>query len=173
MNLISNGCLESPDKKYLFLDIDDVLVTTRQHFSKKLHPKYQTHHFDKKCVIVVNQIIKKIAPTIIISSDWKLHYSLEVLNEIFHDNGIDYPITDITPDLWGIDFFRMDELEICRAHEIMKYVNEHNIKNYVAVDDLNMFQWLPNNFVHCTRSNEGIKQSGVKEKIINILLNKL
>lgn len=157
--------------KYLFLDIDDVLVTTRQHFSKKLHPKYQTHHFDKKCVNVLNEIIQKTSPIIIISSDWKLHYNLEVLNEIFYDNGVDYKITDITPNLWGVKFFSLHQLEECRAWEIIKYTNEHKIINFVAVDDLNLRDWLPNNFAHCTRCNEGIKQTGVKEKIINILQN--
>lgn len=158
--------------RYLFLDIDDVLVTTRQHFSKKLHPKYQSHHFDPKCVKVLNEILEKTNPIIILSSDWKLHYNLEALNEIFHDNGVNGKITDITPSLWGVKFFKLSELEECRAWEIIKYVNEHNIQKFVAVDDLNMFHWLPDNFVHCTRSMGGIKQTNVKEKIINILLNK-
>lgn len=156
-----------------FLDIDDVIVTTRQHFSKKLHPKYQTCHFDRKCVDVVNEILEVTKPIIIISSDWKLRFSLEQLNEIFNDNGIAYTITDVTSSLWGTKFTSLHQLEECRAWEIIQYVSEHKIQNFVAVDDLNMFQWLPNNFVHCARSNEGIKQSGVKEKIINILLNKI
>ena len=42
------------------------------------------------------------------------------------------------------------------------------ITHWVAVDDLKMFDL--ENFVHCPRSMEGIKQSGVKEKILKILL---
>lgn len=171
MNSMIENRLESPDKKYLFLDIDDVLVTTRQHFSKKLHPKYQTHHFDQKCVIILNDIIQKTNPIIILSSDWKFHYTLDELNEIFKDNGVESKITDITPSLWGIKFFKLSELEECRAWEIIQYVNEHKIQNFVAVDDLNLRDWLPDNFVHCTRSNEGIKQTYVKEKILKVLNN--
>jgi len=155
--------------KFLFLDIDDVIVTSIQHSSKKLHPKYKTHMFDKKCVDVLNIITDKTNPIIILSSDWKLYFDIEALNEIFSDNNVHCKISDITPDLWGTQFTKYDQLEICRASEIMKYVDEHSIKNFVAVDDLDLNDWIPNNFVHCKRSMEGIKQTGIKEKILNIL----
>jgi hypothetical protein len=53
------------------------------------------------------------------------------------------------------------------------------ITHWVAVDDLNMsekfgdvsggYQWGLNNFVWTPKPKEGIKQCGVKEKIINFL----
>lgn len=155
--------------KYMFIDIDDVLVTTRQHFSKNLHPKYMSNPFDTKCVKIFNNIINIINPIIIVSSDWKLHYNMDVLNEIFQDNGIIGNITDVTPNLWGSQFNNLSQLEECRAAEILKFVNDNNVIEYVAIDDLNLFHWIPNNFVHCTRSNEGLKQCGIYEKIINKL----
>ncbi len=157
------------NRPHLFLDIDSVMVTSTQYYSKKLHPKYQTYPFDKKCVQVLNKIIEEVNPVIILSSDWKLHFELHELNEIFSDNGITASIGDITPSLWGSKFTNLSQLEECRAFEIIKFVNENKITNFVAVDDLNLNHWLEGNFVHCTRSNEGIKQTNVKEKIIKIL----
>src|ERR1035437_8550867 len=157
------------EKRYLFLDLDDVMVTTRQHFAKKLHPKYMTAPFDSKCVKVLNEIIEKTNPLIILSSDWKLHFNFIQLNEIFKENGVNSEITDITSDLWGDKFKSLNQLDECRATEILKFVEDQKILKFVAVDDLNLKPWLPDNFVWCTQSNEGIKQSGVKEKLLKIL----
>jgi len=157
------------NKPHIFLDIDGVLATNAQFYTKKLHPKYQVYGFDKKCVQVLNSIIEEINPVIILSSDWKLHFEEHELNEIFSDNGISSKIVDITPSLWGCRFTSLSQLEECRAAEIIKFVNSNKIINFVAIDDLDLKHWLDGNFVHCTRVNEGIKQTGIKEKIIKIL----
>ncbi len=158
--------------KILFLDIDDVMITSNQYFSKKLHPKYNCYPFDKKCVTVLNEIIDKTGADIILSSDWKYHYTIDQLNEIFKDNGINYPVINITTSLWETKFKSYSELHNCRAEEILDYVEKHEIVNYAAVDDLNLLGWIPNNFAYCARASEGIKQTGIKEKIINILNKK-
>jgi hypothetical protein len=56
-----------------------------------------------------------------------------------------------------------------------------SITHWVAVDDLNMgkvvkghgytveYEWGLNNFVHTMLSREGIKQSGIKDKILKFL----
>lgn len=152
------------DKPILFLDIDNVMVISSN--CNHLHSKYMTESFDQKCVNVLNEIIKETNASIILSSDWKENRSFTVLNEIFRDNGIITYVSDITPDLWGIKFTKLSELEKCRAEEILQYINEHHITNYVAVDDLNLTPWIPDNFVWCPNSKEGIKQNGIKEKII-------
>jgi hypothetical protein len=153
----------------LFLDIDSVLVTTRQHFSKKLHPKYMTNPFDSKCVAVLNEILEKAKPLIILTSDWRLKFTLEEINEIFKDNRVNGFVTDYTPNFWGTQFTKLQDIDMCRGFEILKYVHQYGIENYVAVDDLNLSGWIPNHFVQCTHSTEGIKQSNVKEKILKIL----
>jgi hypothetical protein len=61
-------------------------------------------------------------------------------------------------------------VEACRSAEILKYVNEHQICNYIAVDDLDLSPWITN-FVRTPRSNEGIKQSGIKDKILKVINN--
>jgi hypothetical protein len=155
---------------HIFLDIDDTMITSAQYYGKKLHPKYLCHPFDSKCVNVLNKIIEKTNAIIILSSDWKHHFNIEQLNEIFKDNNINSIVTDITPSSWGKEFKSMKQLEECRAFEIQKYVDEHQITKWVAVDDLNLKPWIPNNFVWCTQLNEGIKQSGIEDKILKIII---
>ncbi len=160
----------------MFLDIDGVLTTTMQYYTnrKKWHPMYDCYRFDEKCVKVFNQIINKFNPIIILSSDWKLRYSITQLNEIFEWNDINSKISGITPDLWGKQFTNLNQLEECRAMEIEEYIIwdkylEYETGKYVIIDDLDLSSWFPNNFVRTPKSNEGIKQSGVKDKILKIL----
>jgi len=164
-------------RPHLMLDLDGVLATTTQYYSnkKKWHPAYDCYRFDEKCVKVFNEILTAVdfPITIILSSDWKLHYDLKEMNEIFKWNGVKAVLTDYTPSSWGVEFKSLQQLEQCRAYEIMKYVETHNVQNYVAVDDLDLTPWMPEGrFVRTPRANEGIKQNGIKQKIITILNNK-
>jgi len=157
----------------IFIDIDGVLATTVQYYTnrKKWHPTYDCYRFDEKCVKVFNEIIKKTNPIIILSSDWKIRYSTDMMNDIFKWNGVLAKISGKTSSLWGTQYKTLQQLEECRAEEILKYQVDHAdvVDKWVAIDDLNLMQWIPDNFVQCTRSNEGIKQSGIKDKILKIL----
>jgi hypothetical protein len=168
--------MEINNDRYLFLDIDGVLATTTQYYSnkKKWHPAYDCYRFDEKCVKVFNEILSEFNDIIIIlSSDWKLHYDLKEMNDIFNWNGVNAKVIGKTPSSWGVEFKSLQQLEQCRAYEIMKYVETHNVQNYVAVDDLDLTPWMPEGRFVCTpRANEGIKQNGIKQKIITILNNK-
>lgn len=158
--------------KHIYLDLDGVLATTTQFYSKKRHPEWNCYRFDKKCVKVFNEILEKTNAGIILSSDWKYHYDLKTMNKIFEWNGINGKISDFTPSLWGYKFKSLDELEICRAEEILMHVNEHKneIGSWVAIDDLDLNDLLPEeNFVQTPRQNEGIKQTNIKTKILNKL----
>jgi len=160
-------------KPTIFLDIDGVLATSHQFYTNnKKWPDYGRYRFDDKCVKVFNEILRKTDPTIILSSDWKLNYSINALNNIFEVNRIEGKVSDITPSLWGVKYNSLyTDLEVCRAEEILLYVSRHNVVNYVAIDDLNLSPWIPDNFVHTPRANEGIKQSNVKNKIIKVITN--
>jgi hypothetical protein len=75
------------------------------------------------------------------------------------------------------------ELEQERSIEINQYLKDNpQITHWVSVDDLNMgipqthdswgemvMDWGLTNFVLTPRSREGIKQSGIKEKILEFL----
>ena len=163
--------MKNTDRFHIFLDLDGVLALDQQIYwsnPKKWNPKLNQYGFDPKAVKVFNDICEITDAVIVLSSDWKDHYSVEQINEHFEFNGIASRISDTTPTLWGKSFFRLQELEECRATEIKTYVHEREIKHFVAIDDLDLMPWLEGNFVHTPKSNEGIKQSGVKEKVLNI-----
>lgn len=161
-------------KQHIFLDIDGVLATTHQYYTnkKKWHDMYDCYRFDEKCVKVFNEILSKTDVCIILSSDWKLRYNIEIMNEIFKWNSVNAVVSDVTDNLWGIKFKNISQLRDCRADEILKYVNEHHIENWLAIDDLDLSPWIEeHHFIRTPRENEGIKQSGIKDKILNKLLN--
>ncbi len=148
--------------------------------------------FDQKAVKVLNSILEKTGAEIVVSSDWRYHATLEELGEYYKSQGIiKAPISttsstqDIEPEMWKVLRFRAD-LELERSIEILYWLNKHpEVTHWVAVDDLDMsVEYLSKhfahkdgldekpgltNFVHTPKSNEGIKQSGVKEKILKFL----
>jgi hypothetical protein len=142
--------------------------------------------FDKKAIKLLNEIISETDAEIVITSDWRYHATLEELREYYTNQGIiKKPIAttemfkDIFPKEWSSLRFRA-ELEFERAKEISHWLSEHkSVTNWVAIDDLNMSEEFfnkrgfesfgLNNFVHTIKENEGIKQLGIKEKIISFL----
>lgn len=144
-------------------------------------------NFDPKAVGVLNQILKQTGAEIVVSSDWRLHASLEELGDYYISQGIiKRPIaaTDIFKDLfpkeWNAFRFRAD-LEIERSMEIAHWLENHpQVTHWVAIDDLNMgVEFMSkyfadknpglSNFVLTPKSSQGIKQSGIKEKILKFL----
>jgi len=154
----------------IFLDIDGVLATQKQFFmSRKHHNKqFNCYPFDKGCIEVFNSICDIIKPNIVLSTDWRLEYSLDDMNKIFKWNNITHPIIDFTPDLWKKDFHDLSQLEECRANEISKYIEEKQIgDNFLVIDDLDMSPYFDElNFIHTPRVTEGIKQTGILTKIV-------
>lgn len=154
--------------KVLMLDIDGPIATSSC-WGKSVNNKWGSYMFDPKCVAVLNFILQETGAEIIISSDWRLQYTLQEMREIFcHNNIIKGPI-GFTPT---VNRHIYDQLERGRADEILLWVKENAWKNdikWVAIDDLNMGEALYPNFVLCPKQNEGIKQTGIKEKIIKIL----
>lgn len=154
----------------LFLDLDDVMVTEGQRKMENLHPKYQRYAFDPMCVKILNRIITVKNPVIVLTSDWKEQLSLEAINEMFSEYKVQTSVTAKTPNLWKTKFTSFQQLEECRAAEILMYVIENDTTNWVAIDDLNLIWWLPKNFVWCTDTYEGLNQPGILDKILNILI---
>ena len=147
--------------------------------------------FDEKAIKVLNEILEETGAEIVISSDWRLHANLEELGDYYISQGIiKRPIAvtdmfkDIFPREWNAFRLRAD-LEIERSMEIGHWLKNHpEVTHWVAIDDLHMGihveassygpydrDWGLENFVWTPRDWEGIKQSGVKEKIIKFLTN--
>lgn len=143
-------------EKILFLDIDDVICLWKQ-YDKPRHTN-EVPPFDQKAVKVLNQILEDSECEIVISSDWKDHCTLHELQEIFRfNNVIKFPIATTNSICYGD----------CKDEEILNYVEAHKPTKWVAIDDMDLA--VPN-FVKCSRLNEGIKQTGIKEKILKYLM---
>lgn len=163
--------------KYIMLDLDGVVATFRQFLTnkEKFQSKYKwakelnvTYPFDEDCVTILNEIIDKTGATIILSSDWGLFFDVDILNEIFQHNGITHKIKECTPKVPAI----FGNMERQRYDEIKKYVTDNNIENYIIIDDLSLEKYMnedEKSRFFKTIEFEGLKQSNLKEKIIEKL----
>jgi len=147
-------------------------------------------NFNKKAIKILNEILEETGAEIVVSSDWKRWANVEEMGEYYESKGIIKKPIAFTPDLgqctwhnenvwvWSKDW----DLEMCRVIEIKQYLHDHpEITHWVSIDDLDMgktglkwsvefeHDWALDNFVLTPRGNEGIKQSGIKEKVIKFL----
>jgi hypothetical protein len=163
---------------------------------KSIPVEYRFDNFDTKAIKVLNEILEITGAEIVVSSDWKKHATLEELGDYYESKGIikrPIAVTDLfaaKATEWDASGFiskefpwwRYDQLEQERHFEILHWLKEHpEVTHWVAVDDLNMGkeihtrygdetrEWGLTNFVWTPREDEGIKQSGIKEKIIKFL----
>jgi len=109
----------------VFLDIDGVLATND---SSKMKKKFwyddNAYPFDEKCVKVLNTIIKLTNCNIVLTSSWRLFYTLEEIGKIFDFNKVIKSPIAITEELGD------------RNIEIEKFVSDNNILKFVLFDDL-------------------------------------
>lgn len=199
--------------KVIFLDNDGVICLSNnwgtRHTKQKKWGKrklsmsmsyvpieYRFDNFDKKAVKVLNQILETTDAEIVVSSDWRLHASLEELGEYYTSQGIIKKPIGVTEVfhytnwleegrlLAGFHWTRNDGPAQERHFEILEWLKNHpEVTNWVAVDDLHMGihvgassygpfdrEWGLENFVWTPRNWEGIKHSGIKEKILKYLV---
>ncbi len=152
---------------------------------KNAHVEYRFDDFDSKAIKVLNEIIEETGCEIVVSSDWKLHATLEELGDYYESQGIIKRPIALTPNIQNCtvhgNLFMWSprwESEQLRTIEIRQYLHNHpEVTHWVSIDDLNMGKigepwkdvWAIDNFVLTPKSSEGIKQSGIKEKILKFL----
>lgn len=158
--------------------------------NKEIPVEYRFDDFDKKAIKVLNEIIRKTDAEIVVSSDWRGFATLEELGKYYTSQGILRKPIGVTKFLgqceqpkdypWNANF----DIEQSRSLEILQYLRDHpEITHWVVIDDLHMgthveassygaFErdWGLTNFVWTPRGDEGIKQTGIKEKIIKFLI---
>lgn len=186
--------------KVIFLDNDGVICLSNNWGSRgKKWSKYRSDNpeassilkeapvnvrldnFDAKAINVLNEILNETGAEIVVSSDWKLHATLEELGDYYIEQGINKRPIEFTPNLGDFDksadglFSWKGWYSKKRILEIQQYLELHTeVESWVAIDDLNMSPeynqgYGLDNFVLTARSNEGIKQCGIKEKVIEFL----
>jgi hypothetical protein len=166
--------------------------------SREIPLEYRFDNFDEKSIKVLNSILEETNAEIVVSSDWRLHASIEELGDYYESQGIIKRPIDGTEifhytnwleegfikDHGEFPWSRTEDLEQQRHFEIKRWLRDHpEVTHWVAIDDLNMGihveassygpfdrDWGLENFVWTPRADEGIKQLGKKEKILKFLI---
>ena len=166
--------------KIIFLDHDGVICLSTEWGSRFKNGDGLDSIFDRfnqKAIKVLNQILDETGADIIVSSDWRHHASLEQMQELYKIRGIKKSPIGYTESI--VDIKGLDYLEHNRQVEIRHWLSQHpEVTHWVAIDDLDMSPEFCKkyeregltNFVLTPRSKEGIKQSGIKEKILKFLI---
>jgi len=201
--------------KVIFLDNDGVICLSSNWGSRHKKQKewggrklsmsmreipleYRFDNFDVRAVKVLNKILEETGAEIVVSSDWRLHASIEELGDYYESQGIIKRPIDGTEifhytnwleegfikDHGEFPWSRNESREQERHFEIKRWLRDHpEVTHWVAVDDLHMGvhvenssygpfdreDWGLENFVWTPRDFEGIKQSGIKDKVLKFL----
>jgi hypothetical protein len=148
----------------IFLDIDGVLRTTKsdiwwsQNLKTPIPKNIFERKFDPKCVSLLNQITNITKAKIVITSTWRVNFSLTELKKEMISRGIQGTIIDITPILEN------------RGMEIECWLDENSVNKYVVIDDnINDIKnhISPNKIVKC-ESSLGLSEKEF-DKVIDIL----
>ena len=113
----------------IFLDIDGVLRTHKsdlewsQILGVPIPESVYDRRFDRKIVSYINEVAGYTRAKIVVTSTWRVKYSLEELRQIFRDNGISAEIVGKT------------DIGLNRGEEIEQYISENEIESYVVIDD--------------------------------------
>lgn len=176
--------------RILFLDIDGVLAISKNFFENrhwikkddftKVHSriKYEAKHkiwlededvvempygWHQKSCKVLKELIEELDLKIVLSSDWKRHYTLEQIGIMFKAYNIPNALIGKTDTVnWG------GSLERARMAEIDMWVQEWERANgeklkWIAVDDLYMTPLGEDHFVLVP---DGLSGVGLKDKVI-------
>lgn len=146
-------------------------------------------NFDTKAVKVLNEILIETDAEIVVSSDWRYHATLEELGQYYLSQGVikkPIAVTSYTKDIdpkWWSEYKIFAYIEHERVIEIKHWLSQHpEVTHWVAIDDLNLGIYETyskdifnedglTNFVHTTKPHEGIKQTGIRQKVIKYLNN--
>lgn len=164
--------------KILFLDIDgvlnsDVYMASDEYFTAckdagiKDHRSYEVvtkaHHLhiDPAAVKILNDLIAKSGVKVVLSSTWRIRYSLEEMNEMLKSRGATFEVTDKTPAKMS---YRQRQGDIREYLEDLK--DEEGIipEAFVILDDMQEFPNYKANFVY-TPEKTGLTQEHVDQAL--------
>ena len=167
--------------KIIFLDIDgvlnsDVYMASDEYFNSckdagiKDHRSYEVvtkaHHLhlDPSAVKLLNSLVEKTEAKVVLSSTWRLIYSLEDLNAMLTRRGATFEVTDKTPSKMS---FRLREFDVQEYLSDLKHYKGVVPESFVILDDLPQFPELVKHFVHISEKT-GLTQEYV-DRAIKIL----
>lgn len=113
----------------LFLDHQGVMYLKKHNYPGKLD------YFDLECIESLNYIIDKTDCEIVISSDWKYWVKLDEMKRFYSDQHILKSPISYTDALGYYDAKG-------RSIEILNWVNNNKVDNWISIDDLDMRGYL-------------------------------
>ena len=163
--------------KIIFLDFDGVLNSHKYMGSYAYKKETQgmtggqvmklAHHahIDPAALKILNKLVDQTGATVVVSSTWRIIYSVEELNKMCKARGATFTIVDKTPELPR----RFSEF-IPRGKEIQAYIDSlpQIPEGILIIDDWeNMIHLSP--YLLRTNEADGIKNSQIKLaiKILN------
>ena len=136
-------------KKIIFIDVDGPLawgtwedgpVKINENTSREFTIPYAWNKADCEAL---QEICNKTNAELVLSSDWKMHFTLRQMSDVFIENGIYAKLIDITTHmdsrqmgLWNK--MGRPSLEHDRSNQILKWVKDNKVSNWIAIDDLNL-----------------------------------
>lgn len=132
--------------KIIFLDIDGVLNSDHWQQTKSYkNGNYPEKLFDPSAVELLNKLVATTQAKVVLTSTWRLKYSLAEMRAIFLNVGIVCELIDYTPDL------KKGNNYVVRGNEILKWCKDNraligtspfNYTDFVILDDNNdMLLW--------------------------------
>ena len=113
----------------VFLDIDGVLVGYHSRMTKTKHKDEDgVELFEDEAVETLNEMHEHRNMEIVISSSWRILYTLDTFQKMFEKRGILAPVVGVTKTI--------HVSENRRGHEISQYMDCHDIANdYIIIED--------------------------------------
>lgn len=130
--------------KVIFIDIDGPLAWDTIHLGKVSLNfggsifKIPYPWVEDDCN-ALSKIIKATEASLVLSSDWRKHYSFFQMRRIFDYYGIGaFSLIDFTTNqsLWKK--MSRNTLEWDRASEVIKWAKDNEVSNWIAIDDLDL-----------------------------------
>ncbi len=147
--------------KILFLDIDGVLNSEEWAFKKYdegVHNALQSE-FDVQAVERLNTIIEKSGAKVVISSSWRLIYSLEHINSMLTKFGFKGEIVGRTPS---------PKANRGRGYDIKRWLTENSkVTTFAILDDDNDMDGVRDRFVQ-TSWTKGLQDEHIP-KVLALL----
>ncbi len=139
-------------QKVIFLDFDGVLNSgdNSRAISQLLSDESEMQRisiagfeFDERCVRWLTYIINSTGAKIVISSSWRLNYTLEEMRAIWAHFDLPGELIDYTPFIENeFDIFEDAEIRrVERGREIQRWIDNNRIDKYCIIDD--DFDMLP------------------------------
>ena len=112
----------------IFLDIDGVIRTHNSdlNWSRELNQPIPTPFkrlFSKEAMENLNYLVTLTGAKVVITSTWRMYYTRDELQKLFRERGFVGQIISTTT------------VSDTRGEEIVQWLNEHRIDNFVVIDD--------------------------------------